>query len=254
MTLRCRWVVLALLLTAGAPGCADRTRWDTVPVVVASSSPPGAPGGDSSYGGGLAGGTVSEAQWLATMEAAKRATLEVFNTGCEFDATGSGVLIAKDILVTNRHVVQGARSLEVSAPGGTKIPVASWEVSTSDDLAILRLGASANLGGELTLATHAAVPGDLVAALGYPLGGPLKAGSGRVVDLGDGLGDSQMIRASMDVLPGNSGGPLIDTSGEVVGLIRAIDLVEGWALAIPVARVARAVEGADLRLGVPCRG
>jgi S1-C subfamily serine protease len=155
--------------------------------------------------------------------------------------------------VTNRHVVAGAESLQVQAAGGVKTPVESWTVSMRDDLATLHLAEP--LTQDPIVLAEPPTPGDLVAALGYPLSGPLTSGTGRVVAIDEDMHpDRPMITASMDVWPGNSGGPLIDTDGALVGLIRAIDLNEGWAVAVPVDRVRALLDEVDRELAELRRG
>lgn len=237
-----RLVLTAAIVAAALSACGGPAQWEASRT--ASEDP------SAGHGGVLSGGEVSEAQWSQTIADARSATYEVFNTGCEYDATGSAVAVGPKTLVTNRHVVEGARELHVMSDG-TRFAVQSWDVSSTDDIAVLHLG-SDSADRRLSIASEPVVGGDLVAALGYPLGGPLKAGRGRVVAVdAPGVG-SPLLRASMDVLPGNSGGPVVTTGGELVGLIRAIDLIEGWALAVPVDRVARALDGDDLHPGRPC--
>jgi S1-C subfamily serine protease len=239
-------LVGAVLATSALGGCGTSDHWGDA--TAAANSPAKT---RAEHGGVLAGGEVTEGQWRRSIARARAATFEVFNSGCAYDATGSAVVIDDSTLLTNRHVVEGAREMHVISPAGVKVPVTSWDVSSVDDLAVLHVGSSG--GASLALASDGATGGDLVAALGYPLGGPLTVGRGRVVDFDDLDTGHQMIRASMDILPGNSGGPLIDTSGHLVGLIRAIDLVNGWALAVPLERVSRAIEGNDLFPGRPCQ-
>lgn len=96
------------------------------------------------------------------------------------------------------------------------------------------------------------MPGDLLVVMGFPLGGPFTTGRGRVVDLRrDGHG-GKVIEASVDVLPGTSGGPLLDTKGRLVGIVRAIDLENGSALGIPKDAVEKLLRGEGTFAGQPC--
>jgi S1-C subfamily serine protease len=90
--------------------------------------------------------------------------------------------------------------------------------------------------------------------MGYPLGGPLTVGRGRVLKMTPDPGGSgpAEIEASVDILPGNSGGPLVDTRGQVVGIVRAIDLADGSALAIPDAQIKVLLSGNSTQSGRPC--
>ena len=201
-------------------------------------------------GGGLAGETLPSEQWERIVADVEPITYKVFNQGCSFTATGSAVAIGPTLLVTNRHVVEGARVLEVQAPGSARLGVRSWRTSKADDLALLELS-SAIPDAPLDLGT-APVPGDLVAALGYPLGGDLTAGQGRIVEMDKDGAEAGLLKASMEVLPGNSGGPLIDTRGTLVGVVRAIDLTEGWAIAVPVERVRALLDDKNALNASPC--
>lgn len=254
--------VVTVAAASGLTGCGAPKRWpseapyataraDTDPATGARSAEEWNSPGNGQVGGILSGGQVRRAEWENTIDAIRPATFQVFNTGCGFTATGSAVAIFADTLVTNRHVVAGARRLAVRNSNGPRVPVIKWTISNVDDLAVLHL--ADEVAHQTVSLADPPVPGDLVAALGYPLGGPLTAGQGRVIELTDpGQSGQQSIKASMDVLPGNSGGPLIGTKGELVGLIRAIDLNEGWALAVPADRIEQILDGDDTRTGHPC--
>jgi S1-C subfamily serine protease len=214
---------------------------------VQQDNPP--PGGSTAYGGGLAGGEISGPKWDRAVAKVRTATALVHNTGCGFRAAGSAVAIGANQLVTNRHVVQGARRLSIETTAGATLSVTSWSVSRTDDLALLRISKPVFVD-PITIADQMVVPGDLLVVMGFPLGGPFTVGRGRVTDLTSG-DDTQMIEASVDILPGNSGGPLVDTHGELVGVVRAIDLENGAALAIPSSRVAEMLT-AGSRAQSPC--
>jgi len=174
------------------------------------------------------------------------------NHGCGFEGTGSAVAITPNELVTNKHVVEGARTLSIVTTSGHRIAVRSWVVSTSDDLALLRLS-DPLFDHPVDVAADPTMPGNLVVVMGYPLGGPLTVGRGRVLDVTpDPSGSGQTtIQASVDTLPGNSGGPLLDTHGRLIGIVRAINLENGSAEAIPSARVSELIAGKSTRPGQP---
>lgn len=210
-------------------------------------------GSETVFGGGLAGQNIQGRAWDRAVEPVKKATVLVRNEGCDFEATGSAVAVASDELVTNAHVVEGARRLSILTTSGRRVEIRSWAVSTSDDLALLHLSEPL-FEHPVNIAADPTVPGNLVAVMGYPLGGPLTVGRGRVLDVSpdpDGLG-SKTIEVSVDVLPGNSGGPLVDTNGRLIGVVRAIDLDNGSAQAIPSAQVSDLIAGKLTRPGQPC--
>jgi Trypsin-like serine proteases, typically periplasmic, contain C-terminal PDZ domain len=207
----------------------------------------------SVFGGGLAGQTIGGRAWDLAVEPVKKATVLVRNEGCDFEATGSAVAVTSDELVTNAHVVEGARRLSILTTSGRRVEVRSWAVSKSDDLALLRLSETL-FDHPVAVAADQTVPGNLVVVMGYPLGGPLTVGRGRVLEVTpDPSGSGQKtIQASVDILPGNSGGPLLDIQGRLVGVVRAIDLDNGSAQAIPSAQVSDLIAGKSTRPGQPC--
>lgn len=170
-------------------------------------------------------------------------TVRVRNINCEGVATGSGFAITPHILVTNRHVLAGADALEVNTWDGHTLSVQVAAVGALGDLGIATvdgtLPSTAKFGPR-------AGAGDVVAAVGYPLGGPLTISPGTVVDRVDGSPfgiPGSVLRLTSHVQPGNSGGPVLDSRGRVVAIIFAEENATGLALAIPVDTL---VQQADL--------
>jgi len=170
-------------------------------------------------------------------------------------AAGSGVVIAPDgYILTNAHVVDDARSAEIVFPDGAtyRAPVIGTDPAT--DLAVVRaLGPSLPA---LDLATADTLRvGQLVIAIGDPLGLQSTVTTGVVSALGrslnarDGRTIENVIQTDAALNPGNSGGPLVDTHGRVVGINTAIIAgAQGIAFAIPAA-TARMVASALIRDG-----
>jgi S1-C subfamily serine protease len=169
---------------------------------------------------------------------------------------GSGLVIAPDgYVLTNAHVVDGAAEVEVTfaEEGATyRAPVLGTDAAT--DLALVRvLGPSlpaAELGDSDALRV-----GQLVIAIGDPLGLQSTVTTGVVSALGrsmrakDGRIIENVIQTDAALNPGNSGGPLVDTHGKVVGVNTAISaMAQGIAFAIPAA-TARLVAMALIRDG-----
>src|SRR5688572_31160698 len=170
---------------------------------------------------------------------------------------GSGLVIAPDgYVLTNAHVVDGAADVEVTfaEEGATyRAPVVGTDAAT--DLALVRvLGPSlpaAELGDSDALRV-----GQLVIAIGDPLGLQSTVTTGVVSALGrslrakDGRIIENVIQTDAALNPGNSGGPLVDTHGKVVGVNTAISaMAQGIAFAIPAA-TARLVATALIRDGL----
>ncbi|PYU27401.1 MAG: peptidase S1 [Acidobacteria bacterium] len=166
---------------------------------------------------------------------------------------GSGIIVKSEgTIVTNAHVARFGR-LAVTLWDGRSFPA---EIATRDlrrDLAILRVPASnvpaAPLGDSNQLR-----PGELVIAIGNPLGfmGALTAGIIHAVGPLPGLGPRKWIQAGVRLAPGNSGGPLADASGNVVGVNT---MVAGrLGLAVPSNEVSRLLRGENPQpLGVTLR-
>ncbi len=186
---------------------------------------------------------------------AREVTLRVRNLGCGRVVTGSAVAIDGDLLVTNRHVVEGADALEVTTWDGTTMTVAVARAATTHDIAV------AEVGGELpNVAPVAAAdpePGDRVLVAGYPGGGGLSLEEGRMVArTSDRLfgADAGALALDVEVAPGSSGGPVLDRDGQLVGVIYALAVEGGRGFAVPVTALQDALEAGDALVDVPeCR-
>jgi S1-C subfamily serine protease len=170
-------------------------------------------------------------------------------------AAGSGTVIAPDgYILTNAHVVDDARAVEVVMSDGAtyRAPVIGTDPAT--DLAVVRALGPALPALELATADTLRV-GQLVVAIGDPLGLQSTVTHGVVSALGrslrakDGRIIENVIQTDAALNPGNSGGPLVDTHSRVVGVNTAIiQGAQGIAFAIPAA-TARMVASALIRDG-----
>jgi S1-C subfamily serine protease len=97
--------------------------------------------------------------------------------------------------------------------------------------------------------------GDTITAVGYPLGGQLTLSSGIVVDRADG-GDlgiaGEVVRLTAKIQPGNSGGPILDRRGRIVGIVYAVEKATGFGLAIPIDTSRRLVDAGGFQDVPPC--
>jgi len=168
------------------------------------------------------------------------ATRSKKNVEPEKDAAGSGVIFAPDgYILTNDHVVQGAKQLFVSLTNGTTHEAAMVGTDPATDLAVIRADAAnlpfATLGESASLRV-----GQLVIAIGNPFGFQSTVSTGVVSALGRALRSREgrlienIIQHTAPLNPGNSGGPLVDSRCRVVGMNTAIILgAQGIGFSIP---------------------
>ena len=164
---------------------------------------------------------------------------------------GSGIVWSSDgLLITNAHVVRGANPV-VQLWDGREFPAAVESRDPRRDLAQLRIDA-ASLSAVAVRDSSLVRPGELAIAIGNPLGfvGALATGVIHGVGPLRGLGVHSWVQADLRLAPGNSGGPLADARGRVIGVNA---MVAGrLALAIPSNAVGDFLAGgaADQWLGV----
>ena len=163
-------------------------------------------------------------------------------------SSGSGVIISSDgYIVTNNHVVEGASELSVILPDGTQLPARVISTDIFADLAVLKadgeMPAVATIGNSDNLKS-----GESVIAIGSPLGefrntvtvGVISA-TGRSLDTGDGYFMEDLLQTDAAINQGNSGGPLVNLNGEVIGINTLVvrggnggsAVAEGLGFAIP---------------------
>jgi S1-C subfamily serine protease len=139
---------------------------------------------------------------------------------------GSGFVIDRQgDIVTNDHVVQGATDVRVGFSGGATYPAKIVGTDPSTDLAVIRVQASASALEPLALADSGHVEvGDPVYAIGNPFGldrtmtAGIVSATGRDISAPNGLGIPNAIQTDAPINHGNSGGPLLDSAGRVIGI------------------------------------
>jgi 2-alkenal reductase len=176
--------------------------------------------------------------------------------------SGSGVFISEQgYVLTNNHVVEGTKEVKLVLSDGTEQKAEIVGTDLYADIAVLKtegkVPAVAALGNSDKLD-----PGESVIAIGSPLGNfkntvtvGVVSATGRSIDTGNGYTIEDLIQTDAAINHGNSGGPLVDLAGEVVGINTLVvrnsgmgDVAEGLGFAIPV-NTAQAIAQQIIKVG-----
>ncbi|MEV6282480.1 trypsin-like peptidase domain-containing protein [Kribbella sp. NPDC051770] len=239
---------IALSILAGGLAGAVTGNWgDDNPPAATTQLPQASAPSAATGGGSIASAAASVLPGVVSVRAGR--------------ATGSGFAIdAEGHVVTNAHVVEGARDVSIVLSNGRTLDTEIIGVDADNDLAVLQVSGNASGSGlrSLPLGRSAELKvGDPVLAVGSPLGleGTVTAGIVSAVNRQARFGDSgarqTAIQTDAAINPGNSGGPLVNAAGQVVGVNTAIATLGtssrsgniGIGFAIPVDRMTTIVRG-----------
>jgi S1-C subfamily serine protease len=149
--------------------------------------------------------------------------------GREANGTGSGVVVSPDgLILTNNHVIDGAQSIMLSLSDGRRFGARALGRDADTDLAVLRGETGETLPAARLANSKSVRPGQIAIAIGNPLGFQSTVTAGIVSAVGRSLraqngrliGD--VIQTDAALNPGNSGGPLASSAGEVIGINTAM--------------------------------
>jgi S1-C subfamily serine protease len=197
----------------------------------------------------------------ADVLAAGDSVVRVLSTACGLGIEGSGWAVEPGLIVTNAHVIAGADDTTVTTQDGGQLEATPVYYGTREDLALLRVGADLP-----TLPISSRRPlGAGAAVLGYPENGPYAVSPARIGETRSTISEDSYGRGPVDrsitalggtVRSGNSGGPLVDAQGRVVGTVFAAT-TSGAAggFAVPAEQVREALRraGGPVSTG-PCTG
>jgi S1-C subfamily serine protease len=187
--------------------------------------------------------------------------VRVLSTACGLGIEGSGWAAAPGVIVTNAHVVAGADDTIVTTQDGTELDATPIYYQPRQDLALLQVGSALPA---LPISSERMV-GEDAAVLGYPENGPYALSPARIGETratisedsyGNGPVERTIVALSGTVRSGNSGGPLVDPRGSVVGTVFAATTTgPAGGFAIPAEQVREALGQTQEAVDTgPCTG
>ncbi|NMC80243.1 MAG: PDZ domain-containing protein [Chloroflexi bacterium] len=200
---------------------------------------------------------------VVTVNGTISGTMTFFGASADQQVSGSGIIVSADgYILTNNHVVESTNQLNVILNDGAELPAKLISTDVFADLAVIKvegqMPAVVALGNSDQLK-----PGETVIAIGSPLGdfrnsvtvGVISA-TGRTLDTGNGYQMENLIQTDAAINQGNSGGPLVNLAGEVVGINTLVvrgsgvssTVAEGLGFAIP-SNTAQVIAGQIIQTG-----
>ena len=185
----------------------------------------------------------------------------------EAEGMGSGFIINTDgYILTNYHVIEGATEVTVTLSDGQEVTASVVNYDSDQDVAMIKINEDIEVPGVVELGDSDALqPGEEVLAIGNPLSKELSStltkgivsALNRSIETQTGV-STNLIQTDTAINSGNSGGPLINTKGEVIGIntLKASDGAEGIGFAIPINDIKVKIDSLSkpiLNLGVSIR-
>lgn len=185
----------------------------------------------------------------------------------ETEGMGSGFIINEEgYILTNYHVIEGAKEVTVTLSDDREVTASVVNYDSEQDVAMIKINEDIEVPGVVELGDSDALqPGEEVLAIGNPLSKELSStltkgiisALNRSVETESGV-STNLIQTDTAINSGNSGGPLINTKGEVIGIntLKASDGAEGIGFAIPVNDIKDKIDSLSkpiLNLGVSIR-
>ena len=219
------------------------------PLTILSS---GADGNTASFVEGSVADVVDKVSQSVVSIVTSVKGMSYFGQSYESSAAGTGVIVSQDgYILTNKHVIEGASTISVILDDGTTykdVEVAA--VDALNDIAFLKIKDVSDLPAATLGDSKTITVGQQVIAIGNALGqyqntvtSGIVSGTGRSVTATDSTGTlseqlSDMIQTDAAINSGNSGGPLVNAAGEVIGINTATGSgVENIGFAIPISAV-----------------
>jgi S1-C subfamily serine protease len=250
---RRRRALLGTALVAALAGCGAVPPFPALP----SDEPSQIVASDLVPGAGVAAPSIAPSDAAALspdgFDAVQRMAVRIRNIGCGQLSTGSGFAIDANTLITNRHVVADAATLQVNTYDGRDVEVETASTAALADLAVVRTHDP--LPSAPTLADADPALGERVTVVGYPEGGALTVTQGTVIGtqqdpLNENLGEVLVTDARVE--PGSSGSAALDDAGRVVGVVYA-KTDDGQSLLVPVSTLRAMLKDVDAFTPVtPC--
>jgi serine protease Do len=152
---------------------------------------------------------------------------------------GSGFFIAADRIVTNMHVIKDAGLISIETFDGNTSTVHNVvAVNEREDLALLQMEAPEANATILQLADSAPVEGEAILVMSSPRGCQWKLTQGQVGPIWEFKGTGNRIQITASILPGSSGGPVVNKEGHVVGIAAMhIESADDLNFAVPAERL-----------------